>query len=32
VELSAMGAWLGTPEVVVADHGNLASSLRRVTG
>jgi uncharacterized protein len=30
-ELSAMGAWLGTPEVAVADHGDLAPPLRAVT-
>lgn len=30
-ELAAMGAWLGTPEVVVADHGDLAARLRAVS-
>jgi len=31
-ELAAMGAWLGTPEVVVADNGDLAPRLRSATG
>ena len=31
VELQAIGAWLGTPDVVVSDRGDLAGALARVS-